>query len=241
MPRRPRLALAGHVHHLIQRGNNRQAIFFEDRDRRFFLERLGEALTARGCALHAYVLMTNHIHLLVTPDSDEGVGRLMQSLGRTYVGHVNRTYGRSGTLWEGRFKSTIIDSEAYLMACHRYIEANPLRAGMVAHPREHRWSSWGHYAEGRPDPLISEHELYRALGRSAAARGAAHRELHALGLDEALLRTLRDTAQRGWIAGRDRFREEIEATLGRRLEAPARGRPRKARGDGVAQVQEPLL
>jgi len=133
MPRRPRLALAGHPHHLIQRGNNRQAIFFEDADRRFFLARLGEALKAQGCALHAYVLMTNHIHLLVTPETEGGIGRLMQSLGRGYVGHVNRTYRRTGTLWEGRFRSTIIDSEAHLMAAHRYIEANPLRAGMVAH------------------------------------------------------------------------------------------------------------
>ena len=127
----PRIVLAGQAHHVIQRGNNRQAIFFTDDDRRVFLDKLGEALGREGCALHAYVLMTNHVHLLVTPERDEGIGRLLQSLGRSYVGHVNRAYGRTGTLWEGRFKSTIVDAEDYVMACYRYIEANPLRARMV--------------------------------------------------------------------------------------------------------------
>jgi putative transposase len=241
MPRRPRLALAGHPHHLIQRGNNRQAIFFDEADRRFFLARLGEALAAHGCALHAYVLMTNHLHLLITPQTDEAIGRLMQALGRRYVGHVNRLYGRTGTLWEGRFKSTIIDSDRYLMACHRYIEANPVRAGMVLHPRDHRWSSWGHNGEGHADGLVTEHELYRALGRSTEARCLAYRELFAQGLDEATLGAMRDAAQRGWVAGDESFRQRIEKVLGRRLAAPVRGRPRKEQAGGDVSGEGLLL
>jgi len=229
LARAPRLVLADQAHHVIQRGANRQAIFFGDADRRFFLDRLGVALAKEGCALHAYVLMTNHIHLLVTPRSDDGVGRLMQSLGRSYVGHVNRAQGRTGSLWEGRFKSTILDTDRYLMACHHYIEANPLRTAMVAHPREHRWSSWGHNGDGRLDPLIIEHELYRALGDTAADRRQAYRRQFAEGLPAELVETLRDAAQRGWVPGRDKFREQIERALGRRASPPVRGRPPKAR------------
>jgi putative transposase len=227
LPRMPRIVLAGQAHHVIQRGNNRQAVFFADEDRRVFLDKLGEALAKEGCALHAYVLMTNHIHLLVTPDRDEGIGRLLQSVGRSYVGYVNRTYQRTGTLFEGRFKSTIVDAEDYVLACYRYIEANPLRAKMVGRAGEYRWSSHGRNAEGRPDPLVREHEVYRSLGRAAEARAQAYRQIFDEGLSEEFLTTLRDATQRGWVPGRDRFRQEVEEALGRRLSPPVRGRPRK--------------
>jgi REP element-mobilizing transposase RayT len=150
-------------------------MFFSDADRRFFLSELGDALVAHGCTLHAYVLMTNHIHLLITPTRDEAVGRLMQSLGRRYVGYVNRGYARTGTLWEGRFKSTIVDAEDYVMACYRYIEANLLRARMVPDAGEYEWSSYGANATGRRDPLLTEHEIYRSLGATPQERQAAYR------------------------------------------------------------------
>ena len=238
MPRAPRLVLAGQAHHIIQRGNNRQAIFFEDGDRRFFLSELGRALAEQGCALHAYVLMTNHVHLLITPETDDGIGRLMQSLGRSYVGHVNRLWGRTGTLWEGRFKSTIVDSEDYVMACYRYIEANPLRAGMVTRAADHLWSSHARNALGGIDTLIREHEAYGALGADPQARQSAYRQIFADGLSDELLATLRDATQRGWVPGRDRFRQEIEAALGRRAGPPVRGRPPKRKGEDVTSSED---
>ena len=229
MPRPTRLSVAGHVHHVIQRGNNRQPVFFDDHDRRRYLEWLGAGLAAEGCRLHAYVLMTNHVHLLLTAGAAESVGRLMQSLGRRYVGHVNRAYGRTGTLWEGRYKATVLDGDAYLLACHRYIEANPLRARMVARPEDHAWSSYRGNALGRADPLVSPHALYLALSADPESRQAAYRALFAQGLGDDLLATLRDSVQRGWVPGSDRFRAEIAAALGRRVEPPRRGRPPKVR------------
>lgn len=237
MPRPARLALAGQAHHIIQRGNNRQAIFFHDADRRFFIAELGRALAAQGCALHAYVLMTNHVHLLLTPETDQGIGRLMQSLGRSYVGYVNRAYSRTGTLWEGRFKSTIVDAESYVMACYRYIEANPLRARMVAEAGDYPWSSFGRNALGRSDPLVREHETYLALGATADDRRALYRQAFAEGLSEELLGSLRDATQRGWVAGRETFRRQIEAALGRRVAPPVRGRPRKPQAPAAAPEQ----
>jgi putative transposase len=240
MPRASRLVLAGQAHHIIQRGNNRQAIFFEDADRRVFLSALGQALGAHGCMLHAYVLMTNHVHLLITPERDGAIGGLMQSLGRRYVGYVNRAYRRTGTLWEGRFKSTIVDAEDYVMACHRYIEANPLRAGMVTRAEDHAWSSYRRNALGRADPLLGDHACYRALGQTAAARQAAYRQIFAEALGEDVVTTLRDATQRGWVAGSPSFRRQIEAALGRRVDPPVLGRPRKARGEGEA-LKDALL
>ena len=212
MPRPVRLVLPGQVHHVIQRGNNRQPIFFEDRDRRLFLTMLGDALAAHRCALHAYVLMTNHVHLLITPEGEAGIASVMQSVGRRYVAHINRTHQRTGTLWEGRFRSTIVDSEAWVMACYRYIEANPIRAGMVTAPEDHPWSSHGRNAHGRPDPLVEEQDCYTALGDTAADRQAAYRA-HFEDLAPDTIDTLRDATQRGWVPGR--------------VAAPTRGRPRK--------------
>lgn len=226
MPRPARLILPGQPHHIIQRGNNRQPIFFDDRDRRLFRAMLGDALAAHGCALHAYVLMTNHFHLLLTPIEEAGVGRLMQSVGRRYVGHVNRTWLRTGTLWEGRFRSTILDSEHYVMACYRYIEANPVRAAMVARPEDHPWSSHGRNALGKPDALVSEHDCYAALGDTPGERQALYRQ-HFADLSPERTDTLRDATQRGWVPGRDSFRRQVAAALGRSVDAPVRGRPRK--------------
>jgi putative transposase len=229
MPRLPRLFLAGQPNHVIQRGNNRGAIFFAEDDRRRYLAWLGEALASEGCALHAYVLMTNHVHLLVTAVAEQAIPRVLQSLGRRYVRHVNQRYGRSGTLWEGRFKSTIVDSETYLLACHRYIESNPLRARMVADAADYRWSSYRHNALGEADALLTRHAVYEALGGSSEARCAAYRALFREGLEDPILATIRDATQRGWAMGSERFQQEIGVALRRRADPPQRGRPRKPR------------
>ncbi|ESQ74415.1 transposase [Asticcacaulis sp. AC402] len=218
---------------MIQRGNNKQAIFFCDADRKMSLADLRDGLARYGCALHAYVLMTNHVHLLLTPGQDDAVGQLMQSLGRRYVGYINRSYGRTGTLWEGRFKSTIVDAEDYVMACYHYIEANPVRAHMVAQATDYPWSSFGANGHGFANSLITPHQVYSELGATQDARQARYRALFDEGLAEEIITLLRDSAQRGWVAGSDRFRRQIEAALGRRVERPVRGRPRKKQEEEV--------
>jgi len=234
MARLPRLFVAGLPNHVIQRGNNRGPIFFVDADRQRYLTWLGEALIGEGCALHAYVLMTNHVHLLVTAPAEQSLPRVLQSLGRRYVRHVNQRHGRTGTLWEGRFRSTIVDSETYLLACYRYIEANPLRARMVADAAEYRWSSYRHNALGEADALLTEHAVYLALGASSEARRTAYRALFREGLEAPILESIRDATQRGWAMGSEYFQQEIGATLGRRADPPQRGRPRKPRTDAEA-------
>ena len=164
MPRRARIVLPNVPIHLIQRGNNRHACFFADEDYRFYLDWLAKHAGKTGCRVHAYVLMTNHVHLLLSSDKADAPGALMKALGQRYVQYVNRTYRRSGTLWEGRFRSCPIQEETYLLACQRYIELNPVRAGMVPHPAEYRWSSYRANAQGEADALLQPHPLYTALG-----------------------------------------------------------------------------
>ena len=161
MARLPRIVVPGQALHLIQRGNNRQPIFFSPDDYIKYLETLSQSAVRQCCSIHAYVLMTNHIHLLVTPDTEDGISLMMQDIGRNYVRYINQTYRRSGTLWEGRFKSALIDSERYLLTCSRYIELNPVRAGMVRVPEEYRWSSYHCNALGKLNPLIKPHHLYQ--------------------------------------------------------------------------------
>ena len=161
MPRRPRLELAGVPLHIIQRGNNRSACFFADDDYRFYLEHLGQACIHQGIELHAYVLMTNHVHLLMTPEDQEGISRVMQSIGRRYVQYINKAYQRCGTLWESRHKASLVDAERYLLCCYRYIELNPVAANMVEHPGDYPWSSYCHNAFGHKNQIITQHDLYR--------------------------------------------------------------------------------
>jgi putative transposase len=176
MPRRARITMAGMPVHLIQRGNNRHACFFADEDHFCYLHHVKELADKFDCWVHAYVLMTNHVHLLVTPDSAQGISLLMKHLGQRYVQYINRSYRRNGTLWEGRFRSCIVQSEAYLLRCQRYIELNPVRADMVSHPRDYPWSSYRANAEGQPSSLVSPHALFENLGRTAQERRAAYRE-----------------------------------------------------------------
>lgn len=230
MARLPRYGVAGQPQHLIQRGNNRSSIFFATEDYDFYIECLREGCAKYNCAIHAYVLMTNHVHLLATPESADGLSKLMQSVGRRYVQYVNFTYQRSGTLWEGRYKAAPIDTDGYLMTCYRYIEMNPVRADMVRHPREYRWSSYRYHAEGRPDPLVREHHGYRSLARNEADRRLAYRALFRSCLDEDTLEALRDSVNKGWVLGSDRFRDQIEAVTERRAKPAPKGGRRKGAG-----------
>ena len=165
MPRRPRIHLDGVPLHIVQRGHNRQRCFFSDADYHCYLRWLGEALEQCDCSLHAYVLMSNHVHLLLTPRRAELVPKLVISLGRRYVQHINRRYGRTGTLWDSRYKSSLVHADAYLLACLRYIELNPVRAGMVEGPEHYRWTSYHANAMGRPDAMLTTHPLYRSEER----------------------------------------------------------------------------
>lgn len=227
MARLPRYFVPGQPQHIIQRGNNRSVIFAAEEDYRFYLECLGDAARRHGCDIHAYVLMTNHVHLLATPHHKDSIAKTLQSVGRRYVQYFNHTYQRTGTLWEGRYKATPIDSEAYLLTCYRYIELNPVRAGMVEHPRDYPWSSYRCHADGEPDPLVTDHALYRALGATAEARQATYRALFNAHLSEIDMNAIREATNKAWALGGDRFREEIAAATARRAEPLPKGRRKR--------------
>lgn len=219
MARLARVPAAGFPHHVIQRGVERRNVFVDNDDRRRYLAWLGKLAREHAVAIHAYVLMDNHVHLLGTPVRDDGFSRLMQSLGRLYVRWFNDRHGRSGALWEGRFRASVIDADHYLLACSRYIELNPVRAGMVADPAEYPWSSYRHHVGLGIDPLVSDHSLVWSLGNTPFDRQAAYRMLFDRALPAAQLELLRQSIQRGRPLGA--------------LAAPARprGRPRKGVSD----------
>ncbi len=232
MPRKPRFYLPDVPAHVIQRGNNRQAVFFYDDDYSAYLAWLREGAATHGCAIHAYVLMTNHVHLLVTPETRDAISRTIQYVGRHYVTYVNSQYGRSGTLWEGRHKGSIISSEAYLLTCSRYIELNPVRAGMATAPGDYRWSSYRANAGDESCPLLRYHAIYMALGDSPELRQRAYRELFRAALGPGQLDAIRSAVQTGTPLGNDRFREQIEAALKRKVGQARRGRPTRRRDEG---------
>ena len=234
MPRRARIKHGGEPHHIIQRGNNRSACFFSDEDYRFYLESVAAGAARYYCAIHAYVLMTNHVHLLATPQDGEGLSLMMRYLCSRYVRYVNAVYQRSGTLWEGRYKSSIIDSERYLLTCCRYIECNPVRAGIVAAPSDYPWSSYGAHACGRPDDLLCEHPCYLELGKDNRAQQKAYRALFNDHLDSESLTTIRRAVNSGLVLGGERFKDEIEAALSRSVRSGKPGRPRKIRVEADA-------
>lgn len=227
MPRRARLALPGIPWHIIQRGNNRSVCFYADEDYRRYLDTLKEMAAKFGCAIHAYVLMTNHVHLLLTPERPDGPALLMKHLGQRYVQYINRVYRRSGTLWEGRFRSCLAQDDNYVLACYRYIEMNPVRADMVSHPRYYRWSSYLANAEGKFDSLITPHALFVQLGRDEEKRREAYRALFAAHLDSGCIERIRNATNGNYALGNDRFIAEIEEALRRRAAPGKSGRPRK--------------
>lgn len=227
MPRLPRLILAGHPHHVIQRGNNRQAIVHDDADRQRFLALLKDCAVQHRVAIHAYVLMDNHVHLLATPETADGLSQMMQALGRRYVAAFNLRHQRSGTLWEGRFRAALIDSERYLLACMRYIELNPVRAGMVSEPQEFRWSSAAHHLGRAQDPLVVEHSLYWSMGNTPFEREAAYRDLVHQGLSPDEQARITQSTLRGWPLGEPNYLQTVEEALARSASPRPRGRPRR--------------
>ena len=217
MARLPRLTLAGEPHHVLQRGNNRQAIFMDDTDRERMLALLAEQAPRFGVAPHAYVLMDNHFHLLATPSSVDGLPKYMQAVGRSYVRWFNDRHSRTGTLWEGRYRSTLVQAERYLLPCMVYLDLNPVRHGLVAEPLEHRWSSHAHYVGARNERWLAPHAQYWQLGNTPFAREAAYAQRVTAGLGAAEQSLLTDSVLQGWAAGDDRFLEELQSSTPRRV------------------------
>jgi putative transposase len=226
MPRQPRLVVAGYPHHIILRGNNRSAIFYTVRDRRFFIGCLLGAKKKTKSKIHAYCFMTNHVHLLVEPSTEKDLSNMMQSLGRRYVQYINRTYGRTGTLWEGRFKSSVVSKDEYLLACCRYIELNPVRAGIVDHPKDYFWSSYGFRAEGRRDRLLDEDPVYTSLGETSKERQAKYKEWFEMTTADGEWSFIRRVTQKGGVFGNEEFLEKITNLVGRSIVLRPRGRPK---------------
>lgn len=227
MPRRPRIHLPETPLHIVQRGHNREPCFFAEADYLAYLNWLGGALKQTGCVLHAYVLMTNHVHLLLTPSDPGRVAQLMISLGRRYVQHINRTYQRTGTLWDSRYKASLVQAEHYLLLCQRYIELNPVRAGMVDDPAAYRWSSYHANALGVDEPLITPHPLYTAIGATTDERQRSYRALFRNALGDGLMHDIRLASQQNQPLGNQRFFETIAHATGQKRVVRPRGRPRK--------------
>lgn len=225
MPRQPRFRYPGAVLHVTHRGNNRTATFGEDRDRRRYLAALARSTRLHGVTVHAYALMTNHVHLLVSPATSEGLPRAMRALGRDYVGWHNHRHQRTGTLWEGRYKATLVDNDGYLLACMRYIEQNPVRAGLTAAPAAHRWSSCRANALGAADALVAPHAAYLALADDAARRREIYEGWCAQAPAADELGAICASTQFEWVLGSEAFRRFAEAVTGRRAERAPMGRP----------------
>jgi putative transposase len=217
MARLPRISLPGIPQHIIQRGNNRHACFASDDDYAAYAYWLSEYSEIFEVKIHAWVFMTNHVHILATPGSENGISKMMQSLGRSYVRYFNDTYQRTGTLWEGRYKSCVVDAENYLLTCMRYIELNPVRANVVATPADYKWSSYHANALGKKMDLWTAHETYTRLGNTRSSQTRAYRELFKYHLDTDDLVQVRKAVNQGMALGNERFKQEIERLTGRRV------------------------
>lgn len=216
MPRRARYLLPGHPLHIRQRGVNRERCFADDGDRSFYLGLLQELLPASGCELHAYVLMTNHVHLLLTPSERDSAARLMKGVAQRHAQRCNKRWKRTGPLWESRFKSSLVDSGRYALTCHRYIEENPVRAEMVRHPAEYRWSSFRANGLGYPCPFLTEHSTVRLLHQDPVERRVAYRALFDDPQPEEELNKLRSALDSSLPTGSDEFLEQVASATGRR-------------------------
>jgi len=228
MARLPRLTLADQPHHVLQRGNNRQPIFVDDIDRERMLALLAENVRRWGIALHAYVLMDNHFHLLATPSTADGLPKFMQAVGRSYVRWFNDRHARTGTLWEGRYRSTVVQAERWLLPCMVSIDLNPVRAGLVPDASAYRWSSHAHYVGVRGDRSISPPPQYWALGNTPFAREAAYAEQVAAGIGTADQAVITESLLQGWAAGDPRFLARLQEATPRRVEKMRSGRRPKS-------------
>ena len=227
MPRRARLAVPGIPWHIIQRGNNRSVCFYADTDYLRYLETLAEQADKYGCRIHAYCLMTNHVHLLVTPERADSASLMMKHLGQRYVQYINRSYQRTGTLWEGRFRSCLAQDDDYVLVCYRYIELNPVRAGMVVHPGEYRWSSYATNGQGLPNIMISPHSEYLSLDSTDESRRQAYRGLFRSHMDAELIDEIRHATNGNFALGNEQFKQKIAKMLQRRVTPLKAGRPLK--------------
>jgi len=229
MARKPRVNLKGVPQHVIQRGNNRQACFFTDQDYTVYLAKLHEYSIQHEVSIHSFVLMTNHVHLLMTPETKAGISELMQSVGRYYVRYINQTYHRTGTLWEGRFKSTLVDSERYFLVVSRYIELNPVRAAMADQPASYPWSSYQANALGKRIRMLKPHECYLSLGATTEERTTAYRALFKHHIPEFTLKQIRDAVNKCWALGDENFIKQIEKQTGVIYGPVPRGGDRKSK------------
>ena len=225
MARLPRLTVPGYPYHIIQRGNNRQPIFATTADRELLLDLLREGAVRFEVALHAYVLMDNHFHLLATPQSTQSLPHMMQAVGRRYVRHFNDTQGRSGTLWDGRYKSALIQPDRYLLACMVYMDLNPVRSGVADQAQDYRWSSHAHYAGLRTDSLLTPHRLIWELGNTPFARESAYRDMVQTGITLQQQTALTQSVISGWALGDPEFVARLQKTTDRRLSKASPGRP----------------
>lgn len=229
MPRSTRIDLPGLPQHLIVRGNNRSPLFFQANDRGVFLRYLGEACPVNDCDVHAFVLMTNHVHLLATSRARMGLSKAMQDIGRRYARYVNSAYRRTGTLYEGRFKSSLVETGTYLLTCMRYIELNPVRAGMARHPGGYPWSSFSQNVSGEPTGLVKPHAEYLQLGTTPERRGDAYLRLFEEAIPDRELVAIRESAEKSRALGSEAFCAGVEATLRRPVRVVRRGRPANSR------------
>ena len=238
MPRQSRLVLPGVALHIIQRGNDRQACFRSDGDYLLYLLHLRELASRHGCAVHAYCLMTNHVHLLLTPSTEDALSNLMRNLGQRYVQYFNRSHGRTGTLWEGRYRSCIAESARYVLACYRYVELNPVRAGLADNPGNYSWSSYCANVESAKDQLITAHPEYLALGHDCASRRQAYRGLFDEILEPALLQRIREATNSGYLLGSEQFKSGVACARGWKLTPGQPGRPANREKSGDDQTLE---
>jgi len=227
MARQPRLVIPNQAHHIVQFAVDRQTIFRDAEDHQCFLGWLRDAAKLYKVAIHAYVLMPDHVHLAATPTDAEGLARMMQWAGRHYVPYFNRKYRRAGTLWQGRFKAGVIDAQHYLLLVSRYIETNPVRAGLVLNPQDYAWSSYQHHIGSKPDSLVTDHLIYWSLGNTPFQREAAYQHLSQQTLTSSELQLVGDSAQKGWVLGSDAYKTELEKQTSRQVRPGRRGRPRK--------------
>lgn len=226
MARLPRYYIKNQPQHIIQRGNDGMDIFRHDDDYLHYYEWLQIAADQHKLKVHAYILMPNHVHLLASPGHESSISKTLQSLGRNYVQYFNDNYDHTGTLWEGRYRATVLDSREYLLMCSRYIETNGVRSKLVKHPRDYYWSSYGYNANGEEDPLITEHRIYQALGKTARERNKAYRALFKKRLSAEQETLIHDSTFKGWALGDNKFKARIEKSSGRRATQLPRGRPR---------------
>ncbi len=228
MPRQARVVIPNTPHHIMQRGHNRQVVFATDDDFEYYLESLIIFKKEYGCRIYSYCLMTNHVHLLIDPgDNPESISLLMKRVAGRQTRYVNRLENRSGSLWEGRYKSSIVSSKEYLLSCSRYIELNPMRTGIIENPSDYNWSSFARKTIGKQDPVVDFDRVYKALGKNAEERQKAYLEYVIQTIPEEELKLIRESIQRNQVTGGNRFRNQLEKKYNLRLSNRGPGRPRK--------------